>query len=224
VLGSDWGFAGTQPQQGQHNVNLRETMGENYLITDGFVEAVSSFETLSDSLKQIPFDPYRWKWAILAMHSGLQGMMILALQGSHGLHVLKKEDAKRWLDAHENGGPYPTDLQLDGFLSLYKKIKGELMIMYVDSKKFTPKGTEGDSIKFLNRLRNEYVHFTPRVWAFELVGLPDIFMDCQNIAEFLAWQSGNVFWRESSLKKRIKNAFSLSRSSLLKLREKYENG
>ena len=199
-------------------------MGEKYLITDGFVETVSAFETLSDELQRISSDPYRWKWAILAMHSGLQGIMILALQGSHGLHVLKKEDAKRWLDAHENGGPYPSDLQLDDFLSLYKKIKGDLMIMYVNSKKFSPKGTQGNSIKFLNRLRNEYVHFTPRVWALELVGLPEIVLDCQDIAEFLAWQSGNVFWKESSLKNRIENALSLSRSTLLKYREKYAGG
>ena len=98
------------------------------------------------------------------------------------------------------------------------------MIMYVNSKKFSPKGTQGNSINFLNRLRNEYVHFTPRVWALELVGLPGILLDCQDIAEFLAWKSGNVFWKESSLIKRIENALSLSRSTLLKLREKYESG
>lgn len=199
-------------------------MGEEYLITDGFVETVSAFETLSDELQRIPSDPYRWKWAILAMHSGLQGMMILALQGSHGLHVLKKDDAKRWLDAHEKGGPYPSDLQLDDFLSLYKKIKGNLMLMYVNSKKFKPKGTQGDSIKFLNQLRNEYVHFTPRVWALELVGLPRILLDCQDIAEFLTWQSGNIFWKEIDLRKRVEKALTLSRSTLIKLREKRERG
>jgi hypothetical protein len=199
-------------------------MGEKYLITDGFVETVSAFETLSDELQRISSDPYRWKWVILAMHSGLQGIMILALQGSHGLHVLKKEDAKRWLDAHENGGPYPSDLQLDKFLSLYKKIKGKLMIMNVNSKVFSPKGTQGSSIKFLNRLRNEYVHFTPRVWALELVGLPEILLDCQDITEFLAWRSGNVFWKEMSLKNRIEKALNISRSTLLEYKEKYTEG
>jgi hypothetical protein len=98
------------------------------------------------------------------------------------------------------------------------------MIMYVNSKKFIPKGTQGNSIKLLNRIRNEYVHFTPRVWALELVGLPGILLDCQDIAEFLAWHSGNVFWKELNLIKRIETALSFSRSTLLKLKEKYESG
>jgi hypothetical protein len=98
------------------------------------------------------------------------------------------------------------------------------MIMYAFSQKFIPKGTQGNSIKFLNRLRNEYVHFTPRVWALELEGLPKTLLDCQDIAEFLARQSGNVFWKEENLKKRFGTALGLSRSILLKLKEKYKSG
>ena len=38
-----------------------------------------------------------------ALHSALQGMMTLALEGGNNLRVLKPKDAKRWLDAYENG-------------------------------------------------------------------------------------------------------------------------
>lgn len=167
-------------------------MGDNYLITDGVVETVSAFEVFAEELKNISNDPYRWKWAILALHSGLQGMMVLALQGSHGLHVIKDEDAKKWLEAYERGETFTGDLQLEKFLDLYKKIKGDIMLMYTDSKKFVPKGTQGGSIKLLNRLRNEYIHFTPRVWALDLTGLSTMSKDCLEIAEFLAWESFNV--------------------------------
>ena len=199
-------------------------MGEKYLITDGSVETVSAFETFSDEFQRISSDPYRWKWAILAMHSGLQGMMVLALQGSNGLRVLKPDNAARWLDAYEQGGPLPSDLELDNFLSLYKKIKSDLMLMYVHSRKFRPQGTQGSSIKFLNRIRNGYVHFTPKVWALELEGLPNKLLDTLDIAEFLAWESGNIFWKESDLEQRIQKAFKSSRICIESLKENYESG
>jgi len=72
-------------------------MGDDWLVTDASVEAVSAFDVFAEELQRVRADPYRWKWAIIALHSGLQGVMILALQGSHGLHVLRPEDASRWM-------------------------------------------------------------------------------------------------------------------------------
>jgi hypothetical protein len=143
--------------------------------------------------------------------------MVLALQGSHSLHVLCPKDAKRWLEAHERGGPCPGDLKLDDFLSLYKKVKSDKMLMYVDSQKFIPKGTQGGSVKLLNRLRNEYIHFTPRVWALELAGLPAMASDSLKMTEFLAWQSNNVIWAEEDLTARMKSAFTSAQTSLATL-------
>jgi len=198
-------------------------MGAEWLITDGSVEAVSAFEVFEEELQRVTANPYRWKWAIISQHSGLQGMMVLALQGSHGLHVLRPEDARRWLEAHDRGGPYPKDLKLDDFLELYKKIKSDKMLMYEHSQKFVPKGMQGGSVKLLNRLRNEFVHFTPRVWALELAGLPVMATDCLEIAEFLAWQSGNVFLREHDLTERLKAACASAHNFLGALRQKKRN-
>lgn len=199
-------------------------MDEKWLITDASVETVSAFEVFAEELLRASADPYRWKWAIIALHSGLQGMMVLALQGSHGLHALRQEDANRWLEAHERGEPYPADLKLDDFPGLYKKVKSNIMLMYVHSQKFVPKGTQGGSVKLLNRLRNEFVHFTPRVWALELEGLPAMATDCLEMAEFLAWQSHNVTWREQDLIQRATAAFESAHASLAVLRKTTQNG
>ncbi len=75
-IGNGWRFS--QPLMPA--VNRLEIMGEKYLITDGFVETVSAFETLSDELQRIASDPYRWKWAILALHSGLQGILNIGVK------------------------------------------------------------------------------------------------------------------------------------------------
>jgi hypothetical protein len=198
-------------------------MTERWLRTNSFLETVSALETFTDELRLVGQDAYRWKWAILALHGALQGMMVLALQGSHGLHVLKEEDATRWLEAHAHGGPYPTDLKLDDFLGLYDKIKGDQMLMYSHSCKFRPQGTQGASIKQLNRLRNEFVHFTPRVWALELTGLPAICNDCLDIADFLARQSNNVTWPDAELAARATTAFEAARTLLVNLARRYES-
>ncbi len=197
-------------------------MVDKWLITDSFLEAVSALEAVADELRHVDQDPYRWKWVILALHSALQGMMVLALQGSHGLHVLREEDATRWLEAHERGGPYPDDLKLDDFLSLYDKIKSDKMLMYVHSKKFQPHGTRGGSVKLLNRLRNELIHFTPRVWALDLLGLPAMCMDCLDVADFLAWQSNNVAWADAELESRARASFDSARCALAGLKAKYK--
>lgn len=198
-------------------------MGDKYLITDSVLETVSALEAFVDELRHLDQDAYRWKWAILALHSALQGLMVLALQGSHGLHVLREKDATRWLEAHERGGPYPDDLKLDDFLCLYDKIKSDQMLMYVHSKKFQPQGTQGGSVKLLNRLRNEFIHFTPRVWVLDLHGLPSMCNDCLDAMDFLAWHSNNVSWADAELMGRANVAFESARTSLPILKRRYES-
>ena len=199
-------------------------MGDKWLITDIFVETVLALEVFAEELQRALTDPYRWKWVIFSLHSAVQGMMVLALQSSHGLHVLRPDDAARWLEAHERGGPYPDDLKLDDFLSLYKKIKSDKMLMYVHSRKFKPSGTQGSSVKLLNHLRNKFVHFTPRVWALELEGLPTMSQDTLAVVEFLAWQSGNVVWTDPELIGQAKTAFSSARTSLETIQKNYRIG
>ena len=140
-------------------------MESEWLSTNESVEVVSDFEMFSEQLRRVMANPHRWKWTIIALHSGIQGMMVLALKGSNGLNVLREEDKERWLEWY-NGGQSdelrPRDVKLANFLTLYKRIKGAQMLLYTDSEKFVPKGTQGSSIKNLNLLRNKYIHFTPQ--------------------------------------------------------------
>ncbi len=192
----------------------------NFAVTDTFVETVSALEASSDELARVLRDSYRWKWVILALHSILQGMMALALEGGNNLRVLKPKDAKRWLDAYESGSPLPADLEMDNFLNLYEKIKSDTILFYVTSKKFTPEGTQGKSIKDLNRLRNQFVHFTPCTLAFILNGLPEMTIDCLKIAWFLAYDSGNIDWPEE-LVGRMEKAFKAAAKAAQEIKEAY---
>ena len=72
-------------------------MSEKWLRTNEAEESVSSLEMVVQSLSNVESDWYQWKWAILALHSSLQGFMVMALRGSNGLNCLKDEVAAEWL-------------------------------------------------------------------------------------------------------------------------------
>ena len=197
----------------------------DFLRTGTFVETISALEMATDELARTRTDSYRWKWVILALHSALQGMMVLALEGSNGLRVLKPKDAKRWLDAYESRAPLPADLEMDNFLNLYEKIKSDAMLFYVNSEKFAPQETQGRSIKRLNRLRNQFIHFTPRTFMLVLNELPEMILDCLDIAWFLAWDSNNVGWdvkdNGDELKERAEKAFRAADKAAQEMKEAY---
>lgn len=192
-------------------------MNEKWLRTDETLEAISALEMVALSLKRVQKDFYQWKWAILALHSSLQGFMVLALRGGSGLNCLKDDIAKEWLRAYRANEKLPKE-RLDTFLNLYKKIKNPVrMQFYIHSKPFKPSETHGYNVKSLNKIRNEFIHFVPKGWSLEVSGLPNIFHDCLNIIEFLGWECGNNIFYDDTFNSRAKIALSESKKELDKL-------
>lgn len=189
---------------------------EHYLRTDEHEEAVSGLESVAEWSNRVELQIHYWRWVVLALHNALQGFMVLALRGSDGLRPLRDDIAEAWLKAHRKGGEYPFVKveKLDSFLNLYKKIKSDLMLFFVHSRKFTPTGPQDRSIKQLNSLRNQFIHFLPRSWLLEVSGLPQICLDCLKIIEFLAWECGNVSWHDQVIKTRAETALKDAKAAL----------
>lgn len=185
----------------------------HYLRTDVANEAVSALEIVSESVTNAKSDTYRWKWAVVALHNSVQGFMVLSLHGGNGLAALEDTVAAEWLVAYRNNGPYPKE-RLDGYENLYKKVKGDRMMIYCHSKKFVPAGTQGRSIKRLKRLRDEFIHFVPKGWCLEVSGLPALFTDCLDFIDFLGWDCGNVIWHDAALESRARTAMTSTRVAL----------
>lgn len=207
-------------------LEMKGVPGPTFVVTDEFLETISALEAVANELERAKADPYRWKWAILALHSAMQGMMALALRSGNNLRILKPEDTKRFLDAVESGGPFPAALKMDNFLSLYKKIQSDnIMRFYIDSRKFEPQETQGQSIEVLNRLRDQYVHFIPCAFILRVNELPEMTLDCLNIARFLAWDSNNVGWdikdNEDELVERTKKAFKAAAQAAQEIKAAY---
>lgn len=192
-----------------------------WLRTDETEEAISALEMIAESALALSADIYSWKWAIIAAHNALQGFMVLALRQGNGLLALKDKIAAQWLKAYREGGKYPIE-KLDNFLNLYKKVKSDRMLCYGHSMKFTATSDHNRSVKKLNQLRNEFIHFVPKGWSLELTGLPEICLRCLEVIEFLGWESGNIIFYDEEQKSRAESALKTTKNVLTDIKKKYE--
>jgi hypothetical protein len=193
-----------------------------WLSTDESVEAVLSLEMVSETLPRVLDNIHYWKWVLISLHNALQGYMVLALKGSGGLNILTKECAQQWMAAETRDDDVLPERKLDNFLNLYKKIKADrLMMMFIDSQPFKPHGTQTESVKMLNKLRNDYIHFLPKGWVLRVHGLPRVSRDCIDIIEFLAFECGNILWHDPNLKTKTKDLIGQVKSHIAVLNQSY---
>ena len=179
---------------------------ENWFETNETQEAMISLQMMSEQLDHLAKtgNKHYWTWIIIGLHTALNGFMVLALRGTNDLNVLTENCAKQWLTAYDsNSGKYP-EKRLDSFLNLYNKIKSEKMNLYTNSKLFIPKATQDSSVEKLNSLRNDFIHFIPKVWLIEPSYFIQIVYDCLDIISFLAFDCGNVIWIEEDLETQTK--------------------
>jgi len=212
-----------------------------WLSTDEYQEAVLSLEMVSDSLPKVLDNIYYWKWVVIALHMALQGYMVLALKGTNSFNVLEKKCAKELAAAWRRDDEVLSMGKLDNFLNLYRKIKAgrktfeeevktgirgprkpeDLMLMYMHSQPFKPRGTQNKSVEMLHHLRNDYIHFQPKGWLLGVHGLPRVVEDCVDIIDFLAFECGNVLWHDKRLEAKTKDLIAGIRSHVMTLRQSY---
>lgn len=191
-----------------------------YLRTDEREEAVRSLEWAEQQARSVADDPYLWKWVLIALHNAAQGFMVLALWNGNGLLALRDKVAVKWLTAYEKGGPFPVE-KLDEFLNLYKKVKDNGNFHTVGAGPFVPSPDQDASLERLNEYRNEFIHFTPKGWSLQLLGLPRVCLDVLDLIQFFGWESTAVLWHKQALVSRAKRAVKRLRQTLRSLEGAY---
>jgi hypothetical protein len=191
-------------------------MKETWLRTDEREDILASLRMASSSCETAVDDLTAWKWIVVGTHSTLQGAMALHLGFGNDLLVASPEDAAAWLDAHENGAPYP-EMMMDDFLSLYKKLKKHNILGY----RFKPNGTQGGNIRKLNRFRNQFIHFMPQGWSIELSGMPAICIDCLNIVSHVGEHSLCTRWESEEQRQSFVEVLGQCESKLFALHDAY---
>ena len=171
-----------------------------FLRTDEELEATEALRMAARMATECSTNAAAWRWLIISLHQVVQGFMVLSLRHGNGLLALCPDSFAECMEAHEKGGPYPRKEKLDSYLGLYKKVKSKKLGTLGSNRRFEPKGSEGRGIRMLSKLRNEFIHFTPKGWSLEIDGLPQICLDSLRIVEFLGWESENIYWHEQDCK------------------------
>ena len=82
-----------------------------WLRADERMEAINSLERTYYFILEVHNDPYNWKWIMIALHNATQAFMVLALQGTASLNVVKYRE--KWLEAMQLGNEYPKQQQIN---------------------------------------------------------------------------------------------------------------
>lgn len=187
-------------------------IGATYLRTDERVDVLASLSVCQQCLDRIEAEPGLWKWVILSMHNAMQGAMVCHLSGTAQLGALDKKSATAWLAWHQrdiygeierisdgidefgipitrikNKIDYPPKAKLANAKQLFKRL-------YNNCERVEPSAggvlkiseAERRSFDQLNKLRNEFSHFTPKGWSIELSGLPETLEDVLGVMQKIA--------------------------------------
>ncbi len=193
-----------------------------WLRTDEYADALGSLRKAADTARLVEKDVTEWKWLLIAVHSAMQGVFVLALSFGNGLLTLKSSHASAWLKAYRSGSPWPQKLDLDYFLELYTKTKKHVLSRAPSQPTFVIAPAHDRAMKKLNDLRNGFIHFGAQGWSIELAGLPTICLPCLDVAEYLGWHSDVVMWRSVTQSKRARQALNLLRRRLGRLEREYQ--
>lgn len=124
-------------------------------------DALTSLKLANEFFQRAKNDIQYWKWFILTLHSGVQGLFALALENGNGFLVQKPEVMKRILAVHDGKEALDPDKNywhMDNFMRLYEKLKRKENLRFSDSVPIPPEEFD-DAVKKLDWLRDTLVHF-----------------------------------------------------------------
>lgn len=180
------------------------------LRTDTTKEAFKSLEKLDETLLLATSDVYQWKWAIIILHNCMQAFMVLVLEGTNQIDVVKNRDKyanclyklSQNIEMDAEMKKILSDTQLDFFLKLYSKIKdsSNTQQLWNDSL-FVATEEQDDAMELLNDYRNQFIHFLPCSWGIELSGLTYIFISVMSVIQFMI-RNGNFMYKFEDEEKR----------------------
>lgn len=196
-------------------------MADNWLETDSETEGVLALEMTVEQLSKALDDPYRWKWAIIALHNSLQAFLVHATSGSDKLGAATESYRRRWYEAYERGEFTEAKERLatvGELMQRARKLKG-----YVYTRSLPPNEEQDRAAARLGNWRDTFIHFKPMGLTIEISGFPDICRPCIDVIEFLAFESGHVWVSRDELAERTRRSIDSAREHLDRIAAVYHS-
>lgn len=178
-----------------------------YVRTDTAEDAVASLELAADFFCRAAHDARYWKWYVVAVHAGVQGVFALALEGGNGLLVQKPGVSERTLAAHD-AGTTPPPPHMDNFLRLYKKLQEPGNLRTTSARPLPASEKSELALSGLDALRDEFLHFNVKSWSIERVLIIARSLGSLQVARFVVEESGAILWHEQNHFSRCSSAIS----------------
>lgn len=225
-------------------VEARRDAHAGVLRTSTNDDAVDSLEMLARFLEESADDPRRWKWAIVAAYTAVQGFMVLALRGTWAvathkpatrrkklkahaevLAAVESKDEARIKEAYRRDSEMMGEHDLDNFLNLYARIKdpdGWAMQQWGNDTFFEADGRCDECMVWLKYLRDDYMHFVDGGRTHWLPRFALVAVSALTVIDFLLNRTHLITWFDwEDAEDRAHAALARAQAAAIRLQETY---
>lgn len=191
---------------------------EPRLYFDERIDAINALEHTAETALTLQDNPLNWKWVIISLHNALQSALVCTLSGTAGVGALKNESTTKMLEWLEVTRFNPDEQMPDEWLAdlkeLYRRAKNPDFMHEFGGTPLSVSSQQDEDVKLLNQLRRNFVHFSPKGWSIETVGLPRIVLNVTSIVEKLMLNHpANTFRLEQGQQEQVSRAIQTLRAT-----------
>jgi hypothetical protein len=151
-------------------------------------------------------------------------LMALAVEGSDVLGAMADDYVKAWQHANERGERTDKERRLAPFMELFSRVqspRAEGAASGIPGPRRN--NDQAEQMERLNRWRNDFLYWKPIGWNIEVRGYAEMIETCLGVADFLAFECGNIFHSGSdALTRRASAAVESCKGSLKEIRRAYQ--
>lgn len=172
--------------------SLPEGPPEGWISVDELSNALDSLEMSAHFIETLS-DPYRWKWASIALHQAIYGLAICAVRGTDSRSVLEPANKK-------------GERRLISVWEALNRAK-DPKYLWAMATPLSLDQTEHWAIdRLFNEFRNGFAHFQPAGWGIEIAAFIEVLKPASAVLRRIALEQGLILYGDENDRTRARVA------------------